>query len=290
MCDFGSIGLLYTMDHLKKNGIHYFGAGRNLKEALQPTELVVKNQRFRFYGAMQTFFLKHHFATKKSAGVAPWEPGYFKPSGEGVTNVLFLHWNQEFEDYPEPASKYFAELATAHFQLVIGSHSHCVQGIQTYQKGKIVYSLGNFILPHAPYYNTFLKPYPEKSYEGLVFHWSPNGDMADTVMTTLIEANGAAIKAIQETKVDANSALCKLSEPLQWSYAQYLDFYRMNRADKTRPVMSRHKWVNSLRLKLYIRLTVLFHKVELWGANVLQRFGLRVLIRRFLSIFIKRYQ
>ena len=290
MRDFGSTGLLNTIDHLEKNGIQHFGAGRSLAEALEPAELVVNNQCFRFYGAMQTFFLSHHFATNKSAGVAPWEPDCFKPSKNEATNVLFLHWNQEFEDYPEPASRYFAELATEHFHLVIGSHSHCIQGIQHYRDSRIVYGLGNFILPHTNYYNTTLKPYPEKSYKGLVFNWHPDRENSDTVITTQVESNGASIRGIQESTVEACSDLMKRSEPLQLDYYQYRKFYKSVRHDKKRPVLSRNKLVNLVKLKLYIRLIVLFHKVELFVATILQVIGLRGLIRSFLSVFIKRYK
>ncbi|MBI9062380.1 MAG: CapA family protein [Marinilabiliaceae bacterium] len=290
MRDFGSDGLLNTIAHLEKNGIQYFGAGKNRNEALKPTELVVNNRRFRFYGAMQTFFLSHHFASNQSAGVAPWEPGYFKPSKDDAVNVLFLHWNQEFEDYPEPASKYFAEQACDYFHLVIGSHAHCIQGIQQYQDSSIVYSLGNFILPHTDYCNTFLNPYPEKSYKGLVFNWHPDREKSDTVITTQIESNGASIRGIQESSIEACLELGELSEPLQWDYSQYRRFYKSVRQDKKRPILSRNKLVNLVRLKLYIRLIVLFHKVELWLATLLQIIGLRGLIRKFLSVFIKRYK
>jgi len=290
MRDFGAAGLLHTIKHLDKNGIHCFGAGKNLTEALKPTELMVNNQCFRFYGAMQTFFLKHHFATEKLPGVAPWEPNYFKPSKRDAVNVLFLHWNQEFEDYPEPASKYFAEQATEYFHLVIGSHSHCIQGIQQHHESSVVYSLGNFILPHTDYCNTFLKPYPEKSYRGLVFNWDPNCEEADTVISTRIDPSGDSIRGIQESGIKDCAEVSELSEPLLWDYDRYHQFYKSVRHDKKRPVLSRSKLVNLVRLKLYIRLIVLFHKVELWFAYLLQMIGLRGLIRRFLSVFIKRYR
>lgn len=60
--------------------------------------------------------------------------------------VVSLHWGDEFIDYPSPR-----QVETAHaisemgVHLILGHHSHIVQGIETYNNTLIAYSLGSFI-------------------------------------------------------------------------------------------------------------------------------------------------
>jgi poly-gamma-glutamate capsule biosynthesis protein CapA/YwtB (metallophosphatase superfamily) len=58
--------------------------------------------------------------------------------------VLMLHWGLEYSPLPTPEQ---VELAHAAIErgagLIIGHHSHCIQGIERYRGGLIAYSLAN---------------------------------------------------------------------------------------------------------------------------------------------------
>jgi poly-gamma-glutamate synthesis protein (capsule biosynthesis protein) len=60
--------------------------------------------------------------------------------------VVSLHWGGEFVHRPSPSQidlgRSIIEMGA---NLVLGHHSHVIQGIETYKGGTIVYSLGNFI-------------------------------------------------------------------------------------------------------------------------------------------------
>ncbi|MCT4647696.1 MAG: CapA family protein [Carboxylicivirga sp.] len=289
LMDFGEEGLINTLEVLKRNQIGYFGAGRNRAESLQPLCIEHKNKSYRFYGGMQDYFQKKHFAGKKKAGAAPWPLKNYETTPEDSHNFLFLHWNQEFELLPEPASKYYAEQLGDCYQLIIGSHAHCYQGAQIKGQTPIVYSLGNFSLPHQQYYNTFLKPYPAHCYTGLIYIW--NSKSEDELIYCQIDKNGEAVSFLKKERISdfiqTNKAIC---EPLKVSYKDYRRHYQQNRKYSKRPVLSTNKLVNQLIFKGYIRGLLLFQKIEIFIAAVLDTFGVRKIFKQLLSKFIKHYQ
>jgi len=60
--------------------------------------------------------------------------------------VISLHWGDEFIEYPSPKQVQIAhEIIDAGVHLILGHHSHTMQGIERYKHGLIAYSLGTFI-------------------------------------------------------------------------------------------------------------------------------------------------
>lgn len=60
--------------------------------------------------------------------------------------VLSLHWGDEFVQIPSQEQMRNAHsFVDAGASLVIGHHSHVIQGIERYKNGLIAYSLGNFV-------------------------------------------------------------------------------------------------------------------------------------------------
>lgn len=60
--------------------------------------------------------------------------------------VVSLHWGDEFVDSPSPGQMRLGrKLIDAGVDLIIGHHSHVLQGVERYKHGLIVYSLGSFV-------------------------------------------------------------------------------------------------------------------------------------------------
>jgi len=60
--------------------------------------------------------------------------------------VIALHWGDEFIDYPSPNQIQIArDLIDQGVHLIVGHHSHTMQGIERYKNGLIAYSLGSFV-------------------------------------------------------------------------------------------------------------------------------------------------
>lgn len=60
--------------------------------------------------------------------------------------VVSFHWGDEFIDYPSPCQIELAhKIIDTGVNVIIGHHSHTMQGIEHYKNGLIAYSIGSFI-------------------------------------------------------------------------------------------------------------------------------------------------
>lgn len=69
---------------------------------------------------------------------------------EDAFKVVYVHWGNEFINYPSSQQKRFAHwLIDVGFDLVVGMHPHILQGFEEYRGKYIFYSLGNFVFDMA---------------------------------------------------------------------------------------------------------------------------------------------
>lgn len=152
--DFGEVGLLDTLDTLSDAGIPAVGAGRNLEEASAPLYFIVNDMKIAIVAATQIERLDNpdtKGATENSAGVFRcWNPEKLYEVVEQAKEnsdfvIVYIHWGTENESEPDWAQLEQApKLAEAGADLIIGDHSHCLQGIDYYGDTPVIYSLGNF--------------------------------------------------------------------------------------------------------------------------------------------------
>lgn len=152
--DFGEVGLLDTLDTLAQAGIPGIGAGRNLDEAAAPLYFIVNDMKIAVVAATQIERLDNpdtKGATQDSAGVFRcWDPEkLYEVVGQAKENsdfvIVYIHWGTENQEEPDWAQLEQApKLAEAGADLIIGDHSHCLQGITYFGDTPVIYSLGNF--------------------------------------------------------------------------------------------------------------------------------------------------
>lgn len=152
--DFGEIGLLDTLDVLSNAGIPGVGAGRNIEEASAPLYFIVNDMKIAIVAATQIERLDNpdtRGATEESAGVFRcWNPEkLYEVVSQAKENsdfvIVFIHWGTENQTEPDWAQLDQApKLAQAGADLIIGDHSHCLQGIAYFDDTPVIYSLGNF--------------------------------------------------------------------------------------------------------------------------------------------------
>lgn len=152
--DFGETGLLDTLTTLEEVGMPYVGAGRNLEEAIKPIYFISGDIKIAIVSATQIERLDNpdtKGATENSPGVFRcWNPEkLYEVVKEARNNsdfvVVYIHWGTENVAEPDWAQLEQAEgLAQAGADLIVGGHSHCLQGIQYYGEVPVIYSLGNF--------------------------------------------------------------------------------------------------------------------------------------------------
>lgn len=152
--DFGETGLLDTFDTLENAGIPYVGAGRNIEEASAPVYFIANDIKIAIVSATQIERLDNpdtKGATENRGGVFRcWNPeklyeAVAKAKETSDFVIVFIHWGTENQVEPDWAQLEQAPaLAQAGADLIIGAHSHCLQGIQYFDDTPVVYSLGNF--------------------------------------------------------------------------------------------------------------------------------------------------
>lgn len=150
--DYGKESILDTFDTLETAGIAYFGAGRNLEEAMKPYYVEIDGITIAFVAASRAE------KNKMTPQATETEPGILrcydtelfvdviKEADANADIVLAcVHWGTEYSTVLEEVQLTTGKLyLDAGADAIIGSHSHCLQGMEFYDGKPIIYSLGNF--------------------------------------------------------------------------------------------------------------------------------------------------
>ena len=148
--DYGEISLLHTLATLDGAGIGTFGAGENLDAAMEPYYVEIDGITIAFVAASRAEKNKlTPQATKDSPGILRCYDTelFLEVSNEADKNadivLACVHWGTEYSTVlekvqPETGKLYLDAGADA----IIGTHSHCLQGMEFYDGKPIIYSLG----------------------------------------------------------------------------------------------------------------------------------------------------
>lgn len=165
---------------LDQVGILHTGAGRNATEARRPAIIERNGVKVGLLAYTSIFWPLGHVATADTAGVAairnstsyephprliemPGAPAFVRsqPNSEDMAQlrddiqrlrgevdvlVVYCHWgvtgSDEIAEYQQAIGRQAIEAGA---DIVAGAHPHIPQGIEFYQRGVILYSLGNFM-------------------------------------------------------------------------------------------------------------------------------------------------
>ncbi|MBN1666160.1 MAG: CapA family protein [Anaerolineales bacterium] len=145
----GDRAFLDTLDNLARVGIQPVGGGLDLAASLQPVVISINDIRFGFISLGQIEAIA--FAGPTKAGIAPLNAETLADSLAQVRAqadvVIFLpHWGSDYSFRPNPEQLQYARQAVEQgADLVVGNHSHVIQGMQTIQGVPVFYSLGSFV-------------------------------------------------------------------------------------------------------------------------------------------------
>jgi AmmeMemoRadiSam system protein B len=133
--NFHTAGLKSTEKYLSEAGVEYFGSPEGNKSIIKEIDgvkiaFVAYNE---FYGDSSTEQIKTIEEIKK-----------LKKEADLV--IVFSHWGVEYSVIPVDSVKNLAhQFVDAGADLIIGSHPHIIEPLETYNGKRIYYSLGNFI-------------------------------------------------------------------------------------------------------------------------------------------------
>ncbi len=170
--NYGDIGMNDTTAVLDAAGIKHFGMGNTLEEARRA--IVVEQNGVRYA------FLGYNGISDDWDAAGPDHPGTAplvdwmvvediqREVAAGHVVIPYFHWGTEYIYDPTEEQRYFAQIAIDNgAAVVMGSHPHWVQAVETYKGRPILYSLGNFI---------FDQEWSLETKQGMIAHLWMQGD------------------------------------------------------------------------------------------------------------------
>jgi len=236
--DYGYESFEKTVSFLDENNIFWFGAGGNLAESRRPAILSFDNVTAGFLG-YSWGFIQSKNATKKKYGTAPLNK---KMIIEDVRNlkarvdvaIVSLHWGYEREIYPLPSQRKLAhEIIDAGAHLILGHHPHVLQGMEKYQGGVIVYSLGNFIFPDI-HYKKYRIIQKDENKRSVIFQCVLGKTfVGDSTFVPIVNCSTQPKLAVHKEQVDILEEVRRSSD--SFIVSDYSDFSKKNRVRKDIP-------------------------------------------------------
>lgn len=146
--DFGVRGAADTLEEFRRLGLPSLGVGLTPEEAERPAIIERDGLKIGFYGIGNNVPEIEQDGAKAYSNT-PKNPHLFEQLAElrGKVDVLIvsIHWDNECIDLPNPEVQALGrKFIDSGVDLVLGHHPHIPHGIEKYNGGMIVYSLGNF--------------------------------------------------------------------------------------------------------------------------------------------------
>jgi len=217
MDDFGAESLVETKRFLLEQGFTAFGVGETAGEARKPAFASPGGARVAFLGYTTNTAddgvspdIGSVIATEDSPGSNYYALERIREDIDGIRNdadilCVSLHWGYEYFRYPSPKQIDLAHaIIDAGADIIIGHHPHCVQGIEHYGGGLILYSLGNFFffnyhkrLGHPLYGNGFAAAVCDISLGGTTITMIP-GEMGEDNRLRILERRDEFDEQLEE--------------------------------------------------------------------------------------------
>lgn len=190
ICDyFGYKGIEHTIGILDKNNIHHCGAGLNLAAAQKPAIIAVNGHKVGVFGRIHEGSfdnISRDIATESSAGAAPLHLEEIITATEAAKQrfdldlvVLCVHWGiQDTHNHTSEINKIANAIVNeSDVDIILGSHSHCIQGISSSDNKVICYGQGNFYF------------YPQILDDGILYAEGQNLNRTSLVTKVYVNCN-----------------------------------------------------------------------------------------------------
>ena len=150
--DYGGEAFSDTLDTLQNAGIDWVGAGRNLEEAMTPAYYELDGLTVAIVNATRA---EKNVMTPEAGPDSPgvlrcydterFEQVIAQAEQKADVVVCCVHWGTEYSYTLEEVQRSTARTyIDAGADVIVGTHSHCLQGIEYYKGVPVFYSLGNF--------------------------------------------------------------------------------------------------------------------------------------------------
>lgn len=146
--DYDEQGVLDTINFCKENNIQTVGAGKNKEEA---AKVFYKDSPVGKIAIINIAENEWASATYTNAGANGMDliddvKAIQKAKEESDFVFVIVHGGHEYYNLPSPRmQKQYRFYIDNGADIVVGHHTHCISGIETYKTKPIYYSLGNFL-------------------------------------------------------------------------------------------------------------------------------------------------
>ena len=152
--DYGPVGLKDTLAAKQASPVPIVGIGKDEEEAFAPAILTAKGLKVAVFGASEVFemTLARYSAGPGKGGIASASPvtrlrtAVSRAAARYDVVVVFLHWGLDYQQCPDPLSVQTAQaLEEAGADVIVGGHSHRVNGAGWLGRSYVDYGFGNFV-------------------------------------------------------------------------------------------------------------------------------------------------
>lgn len=248
-----------TSKILASNNIVFTGAGKSREAASAPVNFAEQGKDIWIFNYCWNFLFYHQSNPTEGVYLAEMNEEKIikaveqhKAKYPSCYMVMFFHWSFDLETLPFPMDRQFAQhLIDIGVNVVVGCHSHCVQGGEKYKDGFIVYGLGNFFLPHNIFANGKLS-FPKWANLQLALEWNPVTNQAQCHWFNYeFNEGNHHLKFLATENFESSPTLKKYSPYQNLSTEEYLSFFKKNRRKKLLiPVFTDFRKRNSNAVKL----------------------------------------
>ena len=152
--DYGPVGLQDTLAAKQASPVPIVGIGKDEDEAFAPAVLSAKGLKVAVFGASEVFemTLARYSAGPGKGGIASASPVtrlrnvVSRAAARYDVVVVFLHWGLDYQKCPDQLSVQTAQaLEQAGADIIVGGHSHRVNGAGWLGRSYVDYGFGNFV-------------------------------------------------------------------------------------------------------------------------------------------------
>lgn len=146
--DYDEQGVLDTINFCKENNIQTVGAGKNKEEAAKVLYLETDVGKIAIINIAENEWASATDTTAGANGMDLIDDVKQIQEAKKKSDFVFVivHGGHEYYNLPSPRmQKQYRFYVDNGADIVVGHHTHCISGMETYEDKPIYYSLGNFL-------------------------------------------------------------------------------------------------------------------------------------------------
>ena len=227
----------YTIEKLNEKNIGFAGASRIEEESSKP--YIFKDGSKEIVVFTHCWNVMSEIIYNKSKDIYIYDVDYekfinqvkiYKQEHPNSYIITYLHWNFDFEKLPFPAHRVIAtKLAQNGANLILGGHSHLVNGAEKINNSIAVYGFGNFYIPSNKFLNKKLI-YPKESKLTLALELDFEENKAKCYW---IENSEKDIRIIKDEDFDSGDLINRYSPFRDMEERKYKKYFKGKRAKRT---------------------------------------------------------